>query len=37
MSSSMTYAGYTARVEFDDRDNIFWGKIQVIAETALSW
>ena len=26
MSSSMTYKGYTARVEFDERDNIFVGR-----------
>ena len=27
MSSSMTYKGYTARVEFDERDNIFVGRV----------
>ncbi|MBI5921733.1 MAG: type II toxin-antitoxin system HicB family antitoxin [Betaproteobacteria bacterium] len=25
--NSMTYKGYTARVEFDARDSIFWGKV----------
>ncbi len=25
--NTMTYQGYTARIEFDDRDNIFWGKV----------
>ncbi|TRZ70138.1 MAG: type II toxin-antitoxin system HicB family antitoxin [Rhodocyclaceae bacterium] len=25
--NSMTYKGYTARIEFDARDNIFWGKV----------
>lgn len=27
MSSSLTYKGYTARVDFDDRDNIFVGRV----------
>ena len=27
MMNAMTYRGYTARVEFDPRDNIFWGKV----------
>lgn len=27
MKNIMTYKGYTARVEFDQRDNIFTGKI----------
>ena len=27
MSSSMTYKGYTARVEFDERDNVFVGRV----------
>jgi predicted HicB family RNase H-like nuclease len=25
--NSMTYQGYTARIEFDERDGIFWGKV----------
>ena len=25
--NKMTYKGYTARIEFDERDNIFWGKV----------
>ena len=25
--SSMTYRGYTARIEFDERDNIFVGRV----------
>jgi predicted HicB family RNase H-like nuclease len=25
--NSMTYKGYTAKIEFDDRDNIFTGRI----------
>jgi len=25
--NSMTYKGYFAKINFDDRDNIFWGKI----------
>lgn len=25
--NTMTYQGYTACIEFDDRDNIFWGKV----------
>ncbi len=25
--SSMTYKGYTARIEFDEADGIFWGKV----------
>lgn len=27
MKNSMTYKGYTSRVEFDDRDNIFVGRV----------
>ena len=27
MSDTMNHRGYTARVEFDPRDNIFWGKV----------
>ena len=25
--SSMSYKGYTARIEFSERDGIFWGKV----------
>jgi predicted HicB family RNase H-like nuclease len=25
--SSMTYKGYTARIEFDEGDGLFWGKV----------
>lgn len=25
--SGMTYKGYTARIEFDEKDGIFWGKV----------
>ena len=25
--SSMHYKGYTARIEFDEADGIFWGKV----------
>lgn len=25
--NNMNYKGYTARIEFDARDNIFWGKV----------
>ncbi len=25
--NSMTYKGYFAKINFDDRDNIFWGKV----------
>lgn len=31
--NTMTYKGYTARIEFDDRDNIFWGKVLGIVDT----
>ena len=31
--SSMTYKGYTARIEFDSRDDIFWGKVLGIADS----
>ena len=27
MKNSMTYKGYTARIEFDDRDDIFVGRV----------
>ena len=29
----MTYKGYTARIEFDERDNIFVGKVIGIADS----
>ena len=29
--NTMTYKGYTARVEYDERDNIFAGRILVAA------
>lgn len=32
MKNVMTYKGYTARIEFDQRDNIFIGKIIGIAD-----
>lgn len=25
--SGMTYKGYTARIDFDEKDGIFWGKV----------
>jgi predicted HicB family RNase H-like nuclease len=25
--NTMHYEGYTAKIEFDERDNIFWGKV----------
>jgi predicted HicB family RNase H-like nuclease len=25
--NEMTYRGYTACIDFDDRDQIFWGKV----------
>lgn len=27
--NGMIYKGYTAHVEFDARDNIFWGKVEL--------
>ena len=33
MMNAMTYNGYTARVEFDPRDNIFWGKVLGITDS----
>ena len=27
MKNSMTYKGYTARIDFDDRDNLFVGRV----------
>ncbi len=32
MKNVMTYKGYTARIEFDPRDNIFTGKVLGIAD-----
>jgi predicted HicB family RNase H-like nuclease len=31
--NAMTYNGYTARIEFDERDNIFWGKVLGIQDS----
>ncbi|MHB1358535.1 MAG: type II toxin-antitoxin system HicB family antitoxin [Rhodocyclaceae bacterium] len=31
--NGMNYKGYTARVEFDPRDNIFWGKVLGVADS----
>lgn len=36
MRNAMTYKGYTARIEFDPRDNIFWGKVLGI-HTSISF
>lgn len=33
MNNTMTYKGYTARVEFDPRDNIFVGLVLSIEDT----
>jgi len=33
MKNVMTYKGYTARIEFDQRDDIFTGKIVGIADS----
>ena len=33
MKNVMTYKGYKARIEFDQRDDIFIGKIVGIADT----
>jgi predicted HicB family RNase H-like nuclease len=27
MKNTMSYKGYTAKIEFDPRDNVFWGKV----------
>ncbi len=32
MKNSMTYQGYTARIEFDGRDNIFVGRVLGISD-----
>jgi len=31
--NSMTYKGYFAKVNFDERDNIFWGKVVGIKDS----
>jgi len=31
--NSMTYKGYFAKINFDERDNIFWGKVIGIQES----
>jgi len=36
MKNSMTYKGYTARIEYDDRDDIFVGRVLGI-EDAISF
>jgi predicted HicB family RNase H-like nuclease len=33
MMNTMTYKGYTAKIEFDPRDNIFWGKVLGITDS----
>ena len=33
MKNVMTYKGYTARIEFDQRDNVFTGKVIGIADS----
>ena len=33
MKNVITYKGYTARIEFDERDNVFTGKIIGIADS----
>jgi predicted HicB family RNase H-like nuclease len=35
MKNVTTYKGYTARIEFDPRDNIFTGKVIGIADGIL--
>jgi len=35
MKNVMTYKGYTARIEFDQKDNIFTGKIIGIADSIM--
>ncbi len=34
--NTLTYKGYTARVEFDDRDNTFWGKVLGV-DDGITW
>ena len=31
--NSMTYKGYFAKINFDERDNIFWGKVVGIKDS----
>jgi len=33
MMNIMNYKGYTAKIEFDPRDNIFWGKVLGIRDS----
>ncbi|MFO7600958.1 MAG: type II toxin-antitoxin system HicB family antitoxin [Candidatus Desulfacyla sp.] len=33
MKNTMNYKGYTAKIEFDPRDNIFWGKVLGIMDS----
>ena len=33
MMNVMNYKGYTAKIEFDPRDNIFWGKVLAIRDS----
>ena len=33
MKNAMSYRGYTAGVQFDPRDNIFWGKVLGIKDS----
>jgi predicted HicB family RNase H-like nuclease len=33
MNNALTYKGYTAKVSFDPRDNIFWGKVLAITDS----
>ena len=33
MKNVMTYKGYMARIEFDPRDNIFFGKVMGIEDS----
>lgn len=36
--SGMNYKGYTARIEFDEKDGIFWGKVLGLpATTSISF
>ncbi|HKL81961.1 MAG TPA: hypothetical protein VJ879_05535 [Desulfobacter sp.] len=35
--NSMTYKGYFAKINFDDRDNIFWGKVIGIKESIVKF
>ena len=32
MSNTMSYEGYTARIEYDDEDGIFFGRIAGISD-----